>query len=246
VVFVDGFRMNAPQLVALPENVRPGESVDISVPMRAPQSSGDYQGFWMLRAANGEIFGIGEDAAYSFWVSITVLETAGDFEYDFSIQHCSAIWRSETSRLQCDDTSNPSNGFINLLTSPEFENRSENEPALWVHPNETRYGWVEGTYPAYTVRYGDVFKAWVGCMAGYDLCNVRFYLAYQAGDGRIYILDEWVETYDRQVTTINFHLSDLAGETVQFILGMEANTRNVDDAQGFWFVPRIERHAGGG
>jgi hypothetical protein len=35
-------------------------------------------------------------------------------------------------------------------------------------------------------------------------------------------------------------LSDLAGERVQFILGVEANTRNVEDAQGFWFVPRID------
>jgi hypothetical protein len=246
LVLVDGFRMGAPRRVALPENVSPGESVDVPVPMSAPHAPGDYQGFWMLQATNGEIFGIGKDAEYSFWVSITVLEIAGDFEYDFSIQHCSAIWRSETKRLQCDDTSNPSDGFVNLLTSPEFENRSENEPALWVHPNQTRYGWIEGTYPAYTVRYGDVFKAWVGCMAGYDLCSVRFYLAYQAENGRIYTLDEWVETYDQQVTTINLNLSDLAGETVLFILGMEANTHNVEDAQGFWFVPRIERHAGGG
>jgi hypothetical protein len=60
------------------------------------------------------------------------------------------------------------------------------------------------------------------------------------------MLERWIETYDNEITVIDLNLSDLAGETVQFILGMEANTHNVEDAQGFWFVPRIEHHAGGG
>jgi hypothetical protein len=246
LVYVDGYRMDGPVSVALPENVSPGENIDLSVRLSAPQSAGDYQGFWMLRDANSVLFGIGDNADSSFWVNITVIETSGNYEYDFSIQHCAATWWSETARLRCDDTANPEDGFVRLVTEPELENRNENEPALWVHPNETRYGWVEGTYPAYTVRYGDVFKAWVGCMAGYDRCNVTFYLSYEADDGRIYTLEEWIETYDGEVTVIDLNLSDLAGETVRFILGMEVNTRNVEDAQGFWFVPRIEHHAGGG
>jgi hypothetical protein len=238
--------MDGPSLSAIPRNVNPGETMDLSVRLSAPRDSGDYQGFWMLSAPDGEVFGVGDNAEYRFWVSITVVETAGDFEYDFSIRHCSAIWSSETGRLPCDDISSPNNGFVRLLKAPELENRSENEPALWVHPNERRHGWIEGRYPSYTVRYGDVFKAWVGCMAGYDLCSVTYYLAYQTENGRIYTLDRWVETYDKEVTSINLNLSDLAGQTVLFILGMQANTHNVEDSQGFWFVPRIERHAGGG
>ncbi len=246
LIHVDGNRMDGPSAISVPKTVRPGETVDLAVRLSAPQTSGDFQGFWMLRAPNGELFGVGDTADYRFWVFITVIETSGDFEYDFSVYHCSASWFSETGRVPCNDSSNSDDGFVRLLTSPELENRSENEPALWVHPNEKRYGWIEGIYPAYSVRYGDVFKAWVGCMAGYDLCNVTFYLAYQTDDGRIHILETWQEVYDQEVTEINLNLSDLAGRTVNFILGMEANTHNTKDAQGFWFVPRIERHAGGG
>jgi len=53
-------------------------------------------------------------------------------------------------------------------------------------------------------------------------------------------LGEWSETYDGEVAKIEFDLSDLAGKNDCFILGMEANTKNAEDVQGFWFVPRIE------
>ena len=39
---------------------------------------------------------------------------------------------------------------------------------------------------------------------------------------------------------INLDLSHLSGEHIQLILGVQANNINLDDAQGFWFVPRIE------
>jgi hypothetical protein len=213
--------------------------------LKAPHAAGDYQGFWMLRDPNEDLFGVGAGAAHRFWVSISVIKPSGDFEYDFSVYHCAANWFSETGRVPCNRTNLSDEGFVRLLTAPKLENRNENEPALWVHPNEKRYGWIEGIYPSYTVRYGDVFKAWVGCMTGYDLCNVTFYLAYQSNDGRIHILETWQEVYDQEVTEIYLDLSDLVGKSVHFILGMEANTHNTKDAQGFWFVPRIERHGGG-
>ena len=52
-------------------------------------------------------------------------------------------------------------------------------------------------------------------------------------------LGEWVEEYDGDVTIIDLDLSALAGEAIRPILGVEALTKNVADAQGFWFVPII-------
>ena len=109
-----------------------------------------------------------------------------------------------------------------------------------VHPNEARYGWIEGTFPSYRIRDGDHFLAWVGCIGGYNRCSLVFYLDYMDSFGKVDRLGEWHESYDGDVTKIYLDLSDLAGERVQFILGVEANTRNVEDAQGFWFVPRID------
>ena len=107
----------------MPRVVRPGETVDVSVRLSAPGSSGDYQGFWMLQAPNGDLFGVGDNADYHFWVRITVVETSGDFEYDFAILHCSADWYSETGRLQCNEPTNSIDGFVHLLINPELENR---------------------------------------------------------------------------------------------------------------------------
>jgi heat shock protein HslJ len=56
VVFSRGDQLNAPGAVRIPE-ARPGDSIDISVPMIAPGSPGDYRGFWVLRASNGATFG---------------------------------------------------------------------------------------------------------------------------------------------------------------------------------------------
>jgi hypothetical protein len=215
--------------------------VDISVALTAPDEEGDYRGYWMLRDGDGEEFGWGDDADEAFWVDIEVVDLAGDYAYDFALNYCAATWRSETVRLSCPGHTTSKDGFVRLLAQPELENRSENEFALWVHPNEVRYGWIEGTYPLFEVEQGDTFKAWVGCLKGETRCNLTFYIGYETEDGKVYMLKQWVEIYDGDVTEISLDLSDLAGEEVRFILGVEANTKNIDDAHGFWFVPRIER-----
>jgi|GEM_PF-1242875 len=55
-VFVSGTRMDAPQSVEV-ESAVPGTTVDIGVPMRAPDAPGTYQGNWQLQTADGRRFG---------------------------------------------------------------------------------------------------------------------------------------------------------------------------------------------
>jgi hypothetical protein len=239
LVFVEGAQMSAAKAVALPEKIRPGESLDISVTLTSPSKAGDYRGYWMLRSDTGEWFGYGASANKAFWVEIEVVETEDNYEYDFALNLCAATWRSDVMRLPCPGYSTSDEGFAQVQNSPKLENRNENEPAIWVHPNEEKYGWIEGTYPTIKVQDGDHFKAWVGCLNDYDRCSLKFYLDYEDGNGKVHRLEEWVEEYDGQVTMIDLDLSALAGEKVRFILGAEALTKNVEDAQGFWFVPHI-------
>jgi hypothetical protein len=245
LVFVGGNRLGAPRAVPLAETVEPGQSVNLGVYMLAPQTAGTYRGFWMLRNAKGERFGVGDTADDSFWVEIQVTQgNVTRHKYDFALDYCDAIWRSAAGRVACGDISTPQNGSVQYLISPAFENRHENEPTIQVSPNEAPGGWIEGTFPAITIASGDHFRGWVGCMEGYELCNVTFYLAYTGGEAdnnAPHTLGRWHEVYDNKVTVIDLDLSSLAGQSVQFILGMEANTANVSSAQGFWFVPRIQR-----
>jgi hypothetical protein len=58
--------------------VPPGGTIQIFLPQTAPQSSGTYQGFWMLRAPSGQPFGLGSKANTAFWVKINVAGLPGD------------------------------------------------------------------------------------------------------------------------------------------------------------------------
>jgi hypothetical protein len=55
--FVGGDKLEGPEAVALPGEVRPGDSVDISVTLRSPARPATYTGKWRLTNAKGEGFG---------------------------------------------------------------------------------------------------------------------------------------------------------------------------------------------
>jgi hypothetical protein len=56
----------------LGQAVKPGESVDISVALVAPEQPGTYTGEWMLQTPDGRRFGLGNRGLTPFWVRIVV------------------------------------------------------------------------------------------------------------------------------------------------------------------------------
>ena len=70
LVFDHGDLLGGSTVVPLTTTVFPGGTVDLSVYLKAPNSSGTYQGYWMLQDPNGVKFGIGDDAQSPFWVKI--------------------------------------------------------------------------------------------------------------------------------------------------------------------------------
>jgi hypothetical protein len=56
VVFLSGEAMGGPATQALAGNVNPGQTVDLSVNLKAPASNGTYTGYWRLRNASGGTF----------------------------------------------------------------------------------------------------------------------------------------------------------------------------------------------
>ena len=74
-VFAKGEQMGGPQSVPLPQAVPPGQTVDITVSLTAPQRLGSYTGFWQFRTPQGQPFGIGAAANEPVYVQINV--TAG-------------------------------------------------------------------------------------------------------------------------------------------------------------------------
>ena len=73
LVFFSGNSLEANFEQNLSGEVLPGSSIDLSVAMVAPFTTGIYQSNWMLQNEKGELFGIGPNSDAPFWVIINVV-----------------------------------------------------------------------------------------------------------------------------------------------------------------------------
>lgn len=78
LIFVSGDPMSGQSPQPLTAEITPGQTADFSINLTAPASAGTYRGNWMLQNEKGDLFGLGFEANNSFWVQITVGETAPD------------------------------------------------------------------------------------------------------------------------------------------------------------------------
>lgn len=74
ILWFSGEPMGSARILYLDVPVHPGESVDLSVAMAAPQQNGLYQSNWKMRNAEGELFGLGPQGNAPFWVRIHVYD----------------------------------------------------------------------------------------------------------------------------------------------------------------------------
>jgi hypothetical protein len=72
LVFTSGDPMGATTAMRLPGRVAPGQTVDVSITLTAPNSLGRQVGYWMLRNPSGTLFGYGNSAEKAFYVDIKV------------------------------------------------------------------------------------------------------------------------------------------------------------------------------
>ena len=76
LVFSSGTQMGGTTAVRLPGAVLPGQTVDIAITLTAPDKSGHYFSYWMLRNPSGTLFGTGDAANKAFYVDINVTKLA--------------------------------------------------------------------------------------------------------------------------------------------------------------------------
>ncbi len=240
LVYVSGDRMSGAQSVSIGRSVAPGQTIDLALTLKAPSEPGKYTGYWALRTPAGRIFGIGDKATGSFWVSVVVRKPV-KLVYDFGANFCDATWASGAGALSCPGADGDASCFVIRVNSPILEGgRRENEAGLWMSPQAVNDGWITGTYPLWVVKDGDRFRAVIACLDGYPDCNVRFRLAYQKRNGVIRELATWNEKVNGQFQVIDYDLSGLAGMEIHFILSVEARGSSDDDA-ALWLMPSIWR-----
>lgn len=72
LVFQQGDSLSAPTPVLLPGRTAPGETLDISLKMTAPQKPGGYISDWWFVTPSGQTFGLGATADGLLWTKIGV------------------------------------------------------------------------------------------------------------------------------------------------------------------------------
>jgi Ig-like domain from next to BRCA1 gene len=72
LVFTLGDKMSGESPKPIGKEVKPGETLEISVDLVAPKEPDYYQGNWMLQDEEGNLFGTGFGKRNFFWVSIVV------------------------------------------------------------------------------------------------------------------------------------------------------------------------------
>ena len=78
LTFFSGNSLNAQYTHYLLQPVEPGDTVDLTVDMVAPEKIGLYQSNWMLGDPDGVLFGIGPHGDAPFWVRIEVVQKVTD------------------------------------------------------------------------------------------------------------------------------------------------------------------------
>jgi hypothetical protein len=240
LVFVNGNPMGAQTVVPIPTVVQPGAQVDLAVDMIAPSQAGAHQGNWYLRDNRGQTFGVGASNS-PLWVKIVVAATPNPnpaYAYDFAAYYCHAEWRSQSGLIGCNNPSSSDKGSVVFTTSPQLETRTENEPGLWVRPDNAQTGYLAGLFPPYKIQAGDHFVSEISCMKGFNGCNITFRLDYRLPDGTTKNFGSWNEVTDGKTRTVDQDLSPLVGQTVRFMLVI-VNNGNPSQANGIWFVPSI-------
>ena len=72
LVFFNGEQMSGVSPINLGSSVPPGETAVVTINLTAPNSPGEYQGFWKLTTPQNASFGLGNEAASPVWVKIIV------------------------------------------------------------------------------------------------------------------------------------------------------------------------------
>jgi hypothetical protein len=240
LVFVSGDQMSG-RTTSLPQEVKPGQMVDITLDLVAPSYAGKYRGNWMLQSANGKRFGVGRNGDVPLYASIEVVAVSDGTAFNFATMYCTAKWESAVEKeLDCPGKVTDKFGFVYRLEYPRLETKLEDKAALWMQPDAGFNGWITGTYPKYKVATGDHFKAWVGCLENSPKCDVTFQLHYRSSGPALIELGSWQEEYDGKITEIDIDLSSYSGQEVEFVLTVLSNGDSADDT-AFWMFPRIVR-----
>lgn len=245
IFFFGGNQMDAGAVIAFPKVVNPGETVNLSVSMAAPSDTGSFSGSWMLKAANGAVFGVGSTYNVPLTVNIKVAKIPAAKDpntvYDFVKNMCKASWRTNAGSINCPSAGiDTKNGSITRSYAPLLDGGYvDDEGALYTVPAVGGDGMIEGKFPKMTINAGDHFAAALSCRGKAPKCSVTYELLYtETSSGTTTSLGTWDRNAGDGLLHVDIDLSTLAGQEVVFKLKVISNRDSTDDI-ALWMAARL-------
>ncbi len=220
---------NIPNILSLQKltnsAVAPGQTLVIMLSIMLPQDPGDYRADFRLRDADGTAFSF-KNPEKTFWAAVEVVNT----DINLAENLCAAEWTSGAGKMSCPGKSGTVDGFAYTDPKPVLENGAQDdELALWLSPQNTQNGYIQGAFPAQLIPSGARFEAVLGCAKNAAACDADFSLLAQAGLETPRLLAAWNETNDGAFHRISYQLGDLAGQNLRLILRVDSRGSALDD-----------------
>ena len=245
IFFFGGNQLKAADAVAFPQVVNPGETVNLSVSMTAPSDTGSFSGSWMLKAANGTVFGVGSAYNVALTVNIKVESVPAskdpDTVYDMAKDYCSASWRTNGGEISCPSSKiDTASGSITRSYAPVlWDGSKDDEGALYSVPAKGGDGMIQGKFPKLKIEKGYRFRSLLTCANKTPKCSVTYELLYTeiGGDETGGSLGSW-DLNNGSSISADVDLSALKGKTVRLILKVSSKGDSTDDV-AIWLAPRV-------
>ncbi len=231
--------------VPLAVEVAPGDIIDLTLPLTAPEITGLYRGEWWLVSPTGTPFGVGYEDPAPLVVDVIVEYNPvdlGDHQLlQFFDGYSTAEWRDQHGTTFCNAEGNIGvHGSVKRLNDVVFEGLiEENDPTLMMIPAQGEGGFIEGKFPPYQVTSGNYFSTYVGCLYDNHLCDVTFKIFIQVvGEQGVELYWESSKQFNGEWIKVHQPLEKYRGKDIVFTFRVENNGDSTGDVVG-WFAPMI-------
>lgn len=238
LVFEKGDALGAPATTSLTnQTIPPGETVDVTVEMTAPEEVGSYQGYWKIRNVRGDTFGLGE-FDQPFWVKINVVEGSG-VRYDFNVYAGKAAWGAGEGPVNYQGPGEKSVFFdqeaeagdpqVRLEQDQPLEGGGTSGVLLFTKPGVGEGSYLVGRFPPYTVNNDDLLSGRVGLLenapgnCGSGSVTFKIDLTQEGDPSSRNTIWEGRESCDGQTQAFEVGLDAYRGKKVTFYLTAAAN-----------------------
>ena len=247
IVYAGGESYGQDEPIPLSVEVNPGDIIDLTLVLTAPEELGEYQGEWLLMAPDGEPFGVGYDELKSLHVDINVVKdpivSHYRMIYQFYSGYTTALWSDQFGPAFSSAQGNIGvYGSVYRDSGVIFEGAiEEDEPTIVMMPAEGEGGYIQGIFPSYIAGPGDYLSTRVGCLEDNHRCDVNLQILVQVvGENEPEIFWEGTKKFDGEWIKLHKPLAKYADKEIQIIFRVENNGDASGDVIG-WFVPVIYR-----